>query len=197
MTVAETQFPPPDKSSTVIVITGWRQVGKTTLLLGLREAAVQAGLRAGGFLSLARFEAGTKTGIDLMDAATGVTLPLATFGGEGPVRTGHYSFNPQALENGLRYAEMGQRADVFFVDELGPLELRRGEGWAAVIPMLWARTFGVALVVVRPELVDLAREQIGLPSDSVVLTVTEDNRRVLLSSLTDWLVQWAVFRLEK
>jgi nucleoside-triphosphatase THEP1 len=192
--VAETQLPRADQSGAVIVISGWRQVGKTTLLLGLRETAVQAGLSVGGFLSLAQFEAGTKTGIDLMDAATGVTLPLATFGGEGPVHTGHYSFHLQALEHGLRCAEVGQGADVFFVDELGPLELKRGEGWAAVIPMLRARAYGVALVVVRPELVDLAREQIGLSPDSIVLTVTEDDRDVLLASLTEWL---AAFRPEK
>jgi nucleoside-triphosphatase THEP1 len=192
--VAETQLPRPDQSGAVIVISGWRQVGKTTLLLSLRETALQAGLSVGGFLSLACFEAGTKTGIDLMDAATGTRLPLATFGGEGPVRTGHYGFDPQALEHGLRCAEAGQGADVFFVDELGPLELKRGEGWAAVIPMLRARTYGVALVVVRPELVDLARDQIDLPPDLIVLTVTEDNRDVLLASLTEWL---AAFRPEK
>ncbi len=68
----------------------------------------------------------------------------------------------------------GQAADVFFVDELGPLELVRGEGWADVIPMIRARAFGAALVVVRPELIEMARGQMALPPETPVITV---NRR--------------------
>lgn len=179
-------LPAPDTSGAVILVSGWRQAGKTTVLLAVREAAIRAGLSAGGFLSVARFEDGVKTGIDLLDAASGEMIPLATVGGEGAIRTGYYTFNPQALDAGLRYAVSGAQADVFIVDELGPLELLRGEGWAAVIPVIAARAFGVAFVVVRPELLDLLRERLALPPDSPVIVVDESNRDDLRAALIAW-----------
>ena len=180
-------LPAPDDSGSVILISGWRQAGKTTLLLDLRAAARDAGLQTGGFLSPGRFVQGVKTGIDLMDAASGATIPLATVGGQGAIHTGHYSFDAAAFAAGVRWAEAGQTADVFLVDELGPLELVRGEGWAAVIPLLRARRFGVALVVVRPELIDAAREQIGLPPDSPLIPIDESNRDDVRDRLVGWL----------
>ncbi|NLX10186.1 MAG: hypothetical protein GXY36_11060 [Chloroflexi bacterium] len=181
------QLPMPDDSGSVILISGWRQAGKTTLLLDLRAAAREAGLRVGGFLSPGRFVQGVKTGIDLLDAASGATIPLATVGEQGAIHTGRYSFEAAAFEAGIRYAEAGQTADVFLMDELGPLELVRGEGWAAVIPLLRARRFGVALVVVRPDLIDAAREQIGLPPDSPLIRVDESNRDDVRDRLVGWL----------
>jgi nucleoside-triphosphatase THEP1 len=192
-------FPPPDRTGVVILISGERRVGKTTLLLRVRAAAVR--LRLGGFLSVARFEGDEKTGIDLMDAATGEIVLLAVVESDGTqmnagerglgkdVRTGHYRFNPAALAAGLRYAAKGQGADVFFVDELGPLELLRGEGWADVIPMIRARDFGAALVVVRPELIEVARQQMSLPPETPVITVNEDNRAAVAAVLVDWIGQ--------
>jgi nucleoside-triphosphatase THEP1 len=188
--MCQKHLPAPGERGAIILVSGWRQVGKTTLLLSLRERALDAGQRVGGFLSVARFEDGAKTGIDLMDAAFGDVIPLAAYGGDGPVRTGHYSFFPAALAAGLRYARAGQAADVFLVDELGPLELVRGDGWAGVIPLVRARAFGVGLVVVRPELVEVARARLGLPPDSALVMVTEANRAAVLSNLLDWLRQW-------
>jgi len=170
----------------MILVSGWRQVGKTSLLLAVREAAIRTGRSTGGFLSVARFAQGAKTGIDLLDAATGEIVTLATVGGEGAIRTGHYTFNPAALDAGLRYAVSGAQADVFFVDELGPLELQRGAGWAGVIPILAARAYGVAFVVVRPELLDLLRERLSLPADSPQIVIDESSRDALRAALCEW-----------
>ena len=41
------------------------------------------------------------------------------------------------------------------VDELGPLELVRGEGWQAALETLAQGGYRLALVVVRPELLDV------------------------------------------
>ena len=178
---------PPDARGAIILVTGERGAGKTTLLLALREAALRAGLRTGGFLSVARFVGGEKTGIDLMDAASGAVSPLAVVGGSGPVQTGHYTFDAAALSAGVRYAEVGHDADLFFVDELGPLELVRGEGWAATLPMIAARAYGVSLVVVRPALLGAAREALALEPDSPMMTVTRDNREALRAAVVAWI----------
>ncbi|MBN1564765.1 MAG: hypothetical protein JXA10_13040 [Anaerolineae bacterium] len=184
-------LPPRAVRGTVILISGARQIGKTTVLCHVRETALQTGYSVGGFLSVARFAADetgaeAKTGIDLMDAATGARLPLATIGGDGPVQTGHYTFNPAALEAGLVYAQAGQGADVFFVDELGPLELKRGAGWVAVLGMIRARQFGVALMTMRPELLDLARERMHLPPAAPLITITAANREQIAHQLAAW-----------
>lgn len=188
------KLPAPETGGIVILVSGWRQVGKTTLLQAVRAAALERGLSVGGFLSVARYVAGKKDGIDLLDAATGAVLPLATYQDQTHaaseiIVTGHYVFNPDALETGLRYAEAGQTADIYLVDELGPLELKRGEGWAAVIPLVRARRFGVAFVTVRPELVNAAREQIALEPDSPVLDVDADNRDALTAQVVGWVQQ--------
>ncbi|HML22781.1 MAG TPA: nucleoside-triphosphatase [Aggregatilinea sp.] len=180
----------PSAPRGVLLISGWRRAGKTTLLLRLREAALGAGLTVGGFLSPERSHNGEKVGIDLLDVATGERVSLATVGGEGAVRTGHYTFDPAALDAGLRFARAGQDADVYFVDELGPLELVRGEGWASVIPLIGARRSadrGLSLVVVRPELIDAARQRLDLPAGSPVVEINEATRQALSAALEAWI----------
>lgn len=182
-------FPQPDERGTIVLVSGARRSGKTTLLLRARAAALTCGLRTGGFLSVARFSGDEKVGIDVMDAATGVTCPLAVVGTGGTIHTGHYSFDLAGIAAGLRFAQAGHMADIFFVDELGPLELLRGQGWADVLPLIAARAFGVALVVVRPELVALARTRLGLPASAPALFVAPANRDALASQLTAWICQ--------
>lgn len=182
-------FPQPDERGAIVLVSGARRSGKTTLLLRLRAAALTCGLRTGGFLSVARFSGEEKVGIDIMDAATGVTCPLAVVGTGGTIHTGHYSFDPAGIAAGLRFAQAGHTAEIFFVDELGPLELTRAQGWVDVLPLIAARAFGVALVVVRPELIALARTRLGLPESAPALFVTPANRDVLASQVTAWICQ--------
>lgn len=173
----------------IVLVSGDRRAGKTTLLLAAREAAQAASLSVGGMLSIARFEGEEKIGIDVMNAASGQRRPLAVFTPEpgGAIHTGHYMFDPAGMAAGLDYARDGQAADLFIVDELGPLELRRGEGWAPVLPLIRARQYGAALVVVRPELLDAARAALDLPADVPVIVVTPEHRARLIARLSAWI----------
>lgn len=183
----------PGRSDTgaIVLITGGRRAGKSTLLLALRQAALSAGWTIGGMLSIARFEGGEKVGIDVMDAATGQTQALATVSPQpgGPIHTGQYTFDADGLAAGLRYAQAGCAADLFIVDELGPLELVRGEGWAPALPLLRGRLFGAALVVVRPTLVAEARAALHLPDDAPLIEITLANRARWLARLSGWIAQ--------
>ncbi len=182
-------LPSPAERGTIVLITGPRRGGKTTLLLRVWEAAQAHGLSTGGFLSVARFCGTEKVGIDVMDATTGSVQPLAVLGTGGPIHTGHYSFDPEGIAAGLRFAQAGRAADVFFVDELGPLELQRGEGWAAVLPLIVARAFGVCFVVIRPELIALARARLSLGDTAPTLSVDPTTRDALTDRLIAWLRQ--------
>jgi hypothetical protein len=48
--------------------------------------------------------------------------------------------------------------DLFIVDELGPFELIRGEGWVNALEALRQPTYRIGIVVIRPELVKTARQ---------------------------------------
>jgi hypothetical protein len=74
------------------------------------------------------------------------TFPL------GDDLTPGWEFGGQVFQFGERAVISAADADLLVVDELGPLELRGGRGWAAALPVLRAEDFGAALVVCRPEL---------------------------------------------
>ncbi len=197
--MSELQLPAPDAQGVVVLVSGWRQVGKTTLLVRVHQAADAAGLTLGGFLSVACFVDGAKAGIDLLDAKTGAKVALAYYEEEpsdadDAIRTRHYVFNERALDTGLYYAEQGQGADVFFVDELGPLELERDQGWVEVMAIVRERLFGVAFVVVRPELLDLAREKMHLLPETPLVDVNADNREALWQQLGRWIIARATVK---
>lgn len=185
----DVRLPEMDARGATVLVSGTRRAGKTTLLLAIRDAAHAAGLTVGGMLSIGRFEGSEKIGIDVMDAGSGARQPLATYAVEpnGPIRTGRYTFDPAGIAAGLDFARAGQGTDLFIVDELGPLELARGEGWAPVLPLIRARQFGAALVVVRPELLDAARAALDLPPDAPVIEITPDNRAYWIDRLRVWI----------
>ena len=182
-------LPSPYRRGTVILVSGERGAGKTAALLHVRQAALGAGLTTGGFLSVARFAEGEKVGIDVMGAATGALHPLAEVGEGGTVRTGCYRFHLAGIAAGLRFARAGQGADVFFADELGPLELERGEGWADVLPLIAARGFGVAFVVVRPSLLAAVRERLGLPDDTPTAIIESGAGEAVAERLATWIAR--------
>lgn len=181
-------LPSPRERGTTILISGERGAGKTTALLRVRAAALGAGLSAGGFLSVARFAGDEKVGIDVLDAATGALHPLAEVGEGGALRTGVYRFHPAGIAAGLRFAQDGQGADVFFADELGPLELERGEGWADVLPLIAARAFGVGFVVVRPSLLTVMRARLSLPDGTPIAIIERGAGDAVAETLAAWVM---------
>lgn len=131
-----------------------------------------AGVRVAGILSPGDFDHGRRTRFDLLILDTGERLRLAESDGNGPSDSGRgYRFLPETIAAG-RAALAKERinhADVVFIDEVGPLELR-GEGWAPALdgvtatrkPMVW---------VVRPGLVEEVRRR-WLLQNAIVLEVS-------------------------
>ncbi len=66
------------------------------------------------------------------------------------------------------------------VDEIGPLELERGEGLAPVLPLLAAAAD--LLLVVRPSLVGRV-ETLAPRHERVLFTVTTENRTSLAQAI--------------
>jgi nucleoside-triphosphatase THEP1 len=123
----------------------------------------------------------------------------------GGPRVGPYSFDPAGLARALRVLERAVSAgcDLLMVDEIGPLELEQGKGFAPILDSAhWrsSRTVRLSspepsfatpeensedslsgerpmhtLIVVRPALVEKLRQRLGRVA-FVVFNVTEENR---------------------
>jgi len=159
-----------------LLLTGGRGAGKTTLCL--RLAAAFPG-RFAGLACPALFGAeGRKVGFLARDLRTGEEWELGRSDRDldGP-RTARFSFSRGGLDRAvsvLRLAlEDGGRIAV--IDEIGPLELRQGLGFAPVLPLLAGA--GDLLVVVRPELVgEIAALLPRHRAETIVLTEGNGDR---------------------
>lgn len=137
------------------VVTGERGSGKTTATGRVAASLAAAGIRVGGFLAPGEMRDERRWSIDLLDAASGRRVPMATRDPECPwPPVGPFRVNPEALAAGaaLLAPESAHAHDLLVVDEVGPWELG-GEGWADALDGLQ----GVGtplLLVVRRSLVD-------------------------------------------
>lgn len=145
-----------------VLVTGARGAGKSRWCARLVEVGRRRGWRVVGVASPARFEGHLKTGIGLLDLATGEERTLAALrradgDASGPA-TERWRFDDAVLAWGnaalARAAE--DRADLLVVDELGPLEFQRGTGFQAGLAALDAGRFALACAVVRPSLLEAA-----------------------------------------
>ena len=100
---------------------------------------------------------------------------------------GPYSFDPAGLARALKALEraISARCDLLMVDEIGPLELEQGEGFAPVLEWLpsaamESRPTAIChlLIVVRPALLDPLRQRLR-GTQCTVFNVTEENRHEL------------------
>lgn len=136
----------------LVVVTGARGSGKSTACAALGERAAQLGFDCAGIVSPARIVSRRRVGSDVVDVRTGERRPFATevLGVDGS--TGH-RFDERVARWASEVLARACPCDLLLVDEIGPLELERGLGWANAIEVLTTGPFGVALVTVRPRLV--------------------------------------------
>lgn len=168
----------------IILLTGARRIGKSTICQRLVEEGRRRGKRLGGFISPAVFnDRGEKTGAYLQDVRTDEARRQyntdAPKGGAGP-QIGPFTMDERVLEWGIRLVEEALRAgdDLVMIDEIGPLELLRGEGFAPLLSMLEDFPTAWVLIVVRPALVEALQRRLAGTGHApiVVFTVTEENR---------------------
>jgi len=143
----------------------------------------------------------TKVGFEALDVGSGERWPLARTdpstalrqsSGQGSghrqelggPRVGPYSFDPAGLARALRVLRRAATTggDLLMVDEIGPLELEQGKGFAPILDLLPVEGPTHTLIVVRPALLDplllRLRDAVGRPCRTgfTVFSVTEENR---------------------
>ncbi len=129
------------KQGNLIILTGPRGAGKTTLIGQLILTLQQQGVKLSGLTSPAVFEGNQKTGITAVNLATGETRHLAVYDPKpadpaAEHKPLNWSFDPVVITWGNLVLSNAVPAEVLVVDEIGPLELLRGQGWSEAIPAL-------------------------------------------------------------
>ena len=174
-----------DLEPTIVIVTGGRNIGKSTLCHRVRSAAQTRGYTCTGIITLR-----SPTGqLDVLDVRSGEQrqLTASTTTARSLVQ-GRFTFDAQTIAWGNQVLATAVPSDLLIVDELGPLEFVRGQGWMIAFDVLARSDYAVALVVVRPAL--LARAQDKLPfGDKAVVNVTLETRELLGASLLDTIGQ--------
>jgi nucleoside-triphosphatase THEP1 len=156
----------------IILLTGERGSGKSTVCQRAAALAQSQGLTCGGVITIRR----SSDTLDVADVGSGETRRLTV----GPdvatgVVVGPYRFDPATVAWGNDLLRTAHPCDLLIVDELGPLEFERGQGWTAAFDVLREHGSALALVVVRPWLVERARAELHARSTEV-LSVTHETR---------------------
>jgi nucleoside-triphosphatase THEP1 len=127
-----------------------------------------------------------KVGFEAVDVGSGERWPLARTDQKlGGPQVGPYSFDPAGLSRAVRVLrraaalrqaqDTAAGCDLFMVDEIGPLELEQGKGFAPVLDLLPVEGPTHTLIVVRPALLDQVLLYLR-GAECTVFNVTEENR---------------------
>lgn len=146
-------------SGKVWVITGTQETGKTRFCTHLIKKARIEGLQVGGVVSPPVYENGIKTAIEVEELRSGEKRILARKRENEleSVQTKRWTFDADVLAWGNNVLAQATPCDVLVVDELGLLEFERGGGWQNGFSAVLSGEYRLALVVVRPHLVEQAQ----------------------------------------
>ena len=152
----------------LFILTGDIRTGKTTWLEARVRELEAVGVPVRGVLAPGVWRDGEKVGIENVLLPSRERVLLATPAGDGCSTGLGWEFNAEALARvnahlaGLNATAVEKDVcpGLLVIDEVGPLELRRGDGLTAALPLLdsgptpaWPHT----LVVVHAALAEVAR----------------------------------------
>jgi len=142
-----------------LFLTGLPGSGKSSLCQQVIMQAKQLKIDCRGVLSPAVIENGEKVGIDLVDLSTGHRTRLADRNihttTSGPATT-RWAFHQESIDLGNAILRDSIPCELLVIDELGPLEFERGEGWLDGLTAVDEGEYQSALLVIRPSLLTSA-----------------------------------------
>lgn len=136
----------------LFLVTGGIGAGKTSFCDQVANSAREAGWQIAGLLSRPVFEGPLRVAIEAEDLRTGEKRRLAERSDSPTPGSKHWKFDEAAQEWGSRVLASSTPCDLLVVDELGPLEFERGEGWQSGLRAVDSKQYAIALVVIRAEL---------------------------------------------
>ena len=142
----------------IILLTGELQSGKTNLCLDIYQLAQETGIRVGGIISPAVFKGDKKTAIDALNLKSGIRKRLADLrtSHQTGLETQRWSFDPEVVDWGNQMLKEAVPCDLLLIDELGPLEFQRKQGWVNGFAVIDSGEYSTAVIVIRPSLIEEA-----------------------------------------
>lgn len=106
------------------MVTGPPGCGKTTVLLDLCRMLKSRGFVVGGIICPEMRDGTTRVGFEIVDllGRRGILAHVSLFSSNGPV-VSRYGINMEDLDEISREA-FSRKADLFIIDEIGPMEMR-------------------------------------------------------------------------
>lgn len=158
-----------------LIVSGEIGSGKSTFCQQVAEQGRKSGIKLGGLLSLAVFEAGIKVAIRAVNLRDNQARPLAYLRRSrvAGLSTKRWTFISETVMWGNEVLSRAVPCDLLIVDELGPLEFERGEGWLEGLKAIDGGNYAGALVVIRPSLIKQAQQR--WPDADVVKINPEDD----------------------
>jgi nucleoside-triphosphatase THEP1 len=162
--------PVQSAGDSVILVTGGKHCGKTTLVADFVASLSGCGLRIAGILARGLWRDNLRAGFDLVNLSDGSVCPLARRR-DHPDPHHHLMFD--FLETGMRAGSQAldprlcRRADMVVVDEVGKLEAR-GDGWAPHIKALLTIDPPLFILIVRLDCMQRIRDRFGFHDVPVI-----------------------------
>lgn len=165
----------------IVLLTGERQIGKSSLCFCLEEQLRQTGIAISGIITRRVGPHELEVKEVRTQASYALTAPQqATV--KSDLTLPHFQMDPHAMARSAAAIADSFPTEIFILDELGPLELSRRAGWYRVLYLLKRERYHLAFIVVRPELLVAAMWQLPQVSYTVI-TITKENRERLSTSL--------------
>lgn len=155
----------------LIIITGERQAGKSTLCRILVARAREANVQVSGLIT--RHTGPHDLEVEELQTATRYSLTRPYKDVSGPLK--RFNIDERAFERSTRALSACFPTRLFVLDEIGPLELVHHQGWYEGITLLRDVAWEEAIIVIRPELLQTAICELPAVIYTVI-NVTEANR---------------------
>ena len=171
----------------LIILTGQTGIGKSSICRRVCTLASEKGYRISGILSPPLYDdSGLKVGFLAEKIPDGEKWELARNDNnpsvKGPV-WGQYTFSEKGFKKAAKVLKeaLTGNYDIIVIDEVGPLELLRGEGFRPFIDLLVKENQTDLLIVVRPTLIKEIQEV--LKRNDIILFHADIKNRDTLPSL--------------
>jgi nucleoside-triphosphatase THEP1 len=168
----------------ICILTGEENIGKSTNCRYITEYANLKKIAVSGIRSELEIINNQKKAINSFDIKTGEMMKLAFYSPgwdqEKPERK--WKFNQNAFNWGNNVLRRSVPTNLLIIDEIGYLELEKGEGWNECFNVLESNQYQLALIVIRPELLPLASQRFERTS---FYTLNNSNKIEIKKKLID------------
>jgi len=166
----------------IIIITGNKGSGKTTMAYKYIDSLKKRGVNIGGVITKSettkRYE--KKLSYSVVDIQTNVSKELLTSNRSSlnTIKVGRFSMNQEALIWATEKIESASKiCSAVMIDELGPAELK-GLGYSGIAKELINRYKGLIILVVRIEILEQVRSYFNCDPETTSIVDVENSNKL-------------------